>query len=316
MIAHATKKIHNYWEVWTQKRNRPGNPQTLNSRNVYVLPSRFGWAYALVVLTLFFSAINYQINTIFLMAFLLVIIGMASAWEAQENLKNLAFKFIALEDAQEGMPAKLTLFIHTNNKARFGLDFQIASQAVVHFEKIPPEGLQVIIPIESTKRGYFSLPRIYISSRYPLGIFRVWAYAYFYEHYYVYPRPVNPGFWPNYFLDQNTTKKHRLGEEEFYDLKSAENPWRTPNLIAWKIAAKGQGWYLKTMSSYEDYCWIFKLTDLPGNDLELKLQQLSYWLQTAEANGQIYGLELSATQTSFSRGNEHLRHCLRQLAFY
>lgn len=107
------------------------------------------------------------------------------------------------------------------------------------------------------------------------------------------------------------------GDEELYDLKQVENPWIEPKLIAWKIAAKGQGWYLKTMASSEVDFWLFKLNDLPSQDVELKLQNLSYWLQTAESNNLIYGLELTpSSPTRLSHGITHLQYCLRQLALY
>jgi uncharacterized protein (DUF58 family) len=316
ITQQVRKKFNRYWERWVKKRNRLGDPQTVHSRNLYILPSGFGWAYGIVVVTLFFGAINYQISTMFLMTFILAIMGLISAWEAHGNLKNLSFQFISIDDAQQETPAKITLLIEANNKIRFGVDFQIALQAKIRLEKIPPEGLQFVIPIETAARGYFQLPPITISGHFPFGIFGVWSYVYFDEHYYVYPKSVNPGFWPNPCSDQNIKMKHAPGDEEFYDLKQVENPWAVPNLIAWKIAAKGQGWYLKTMDSNEVDYWLFKLNDLPTKDLELKLQYLSYWLQTAELNNQIYALELTASPTEFSHGKTHLQHCLRQLALY
>jgi hypothetical protein len=317
VITQLTRNFKRSWEGWVKKRNRLGNnPQTLNSRNLYVLPSGFGWAYGLVVFTLFIGAVNSQINAIFFMTFLLAIIGMISALEAHANLKNLSFKFIAIEDAQQGIPAKIKLFIQANNKIRFGVEFQIALQPKTRLEKIPSEGLHFIVPIETATRGYFLLPPIIISGLFPFGIFRVWSYAYFEEHYFVYPKPTDPGFWPAPYPVQNIKQKYALGDEEFYDLKQVENPWTEPKLIYWKIAAKGQGWYHKTMDSNEVDYWLFKLNDLPAKDLELKLQYLSYWLQTAESNGLIYGLELTASHTHFARGKEHLQFCLRQLALY
>lgn len=316
MITRVTKNIKSYWVKWAKNRNRIGNPQTLNSHNIYVLPSRFGWAYWLVVVALFLGAINYQINTIFFMTFLLAIIGLVSAWEAQSNLKYLSLKFIAIEDAAQGIPARISLCIQANAKTRFGIEFQIASQPKTRVEKIPPEGIQFIVPIETKTRGYFPLPPIIISSFYPFGIFRVWSYAYFEEHYYVYPLSMDPGFWPDPYIDQSIKNKYVLGDEEFYDLKQVENPWREPNRISWRIAAKGQGWYLKTMQNNEADCWLFKLHDLPSQNTELKLQQLSYWLQTAELTGMIYSLELAGSHTQFARGKTHLQHCLRQLALY
>lgn len=315
MIAQTKLEIKRYWQNWAIKRNRRGTPQTLHSRNLYILPSGFGWAYGFVILLLFIGAINYQANTIFLMTFLLATIGLVSAWEANANLKNLSFKLIGIEDAQQGTPAKITLLIQANNKVRFSIEFRVASQLSIRLEKTPLQEIQLVVPIQTADRGYFALPPITISSRYPFGIFKVWGYIYFEEYYYVYPRPIDPGFWPVPYVDQDITKKHMMGDEELYELKQVENPWVAPNLIAWRIAAKGQGWYLKTMNSYEAQYWLFKLNDLPAKNLEIKLQHLSHWLQTAELNGLMYGLELN-TSTQFSRGKEHLKYCLRQLALY
>ena len=316
MITQIKASSINYWNQWIRKRSPASNPQTFNSKNVYILPSGFGWIYGLVLLTLFSGAINYQISTVFLMTFLLAVIGLVSAWEAHANLKEISIKLIAIEDAQQDKPAQLTLLIQSNNKVRYGLEFQIAKQSSQRLEKIPLEGLQLILPIETTKRGRFSLPPIVISSLFPFGIFHVWGYAHFDNHYYVYPAPLSPGFWPPHSANPEKRKKDATGEDELYELKQVENPWAQPNLIAWKIAAKGQGWYLKTMSNNEGEYYLFSLNSLPKMDIEKRLQHLSYWLQTAESNGFLYSLELEKKSTSFSHGTQHLQYCLRQLALY
>jgi hypothetical protein len=310
------KRARNYWNQWIKKRNPASNPQIFDSKNLYILPSGFGWAYGLVLLTLFSGAINYQISTIFLMTFLLAIIGLVSAWEAHANMKGLSIKLISIEDAQQGKPAQISLLINSNNKIRFGLEFQVAKQSKHRLEKTTVEGLQFIVPIETSMRGCFSLPPIVISSLFPFGIFRVWGYAHFEKHYYVYPEPISPDFWPLRITNQNNKKKNIAGDDELYELKQVENPWIQPNLIAWKIAAKGQGWYQKTMSTNEGDYWRFSLNDLPTTDLEKKLQHLSYWLQTAELKGFFYSIELEKTYTKCSQGTQHLQRCLRLLAVY
>ena len=285
MITQIKKRSRTYWNEWIKKRNPASNPQMFNANNVYILPSGFGWVYGLVLLTLFSGAINYQISTVFLMTFLLAIIGLVSAWEARANLKEISLKLISVKDAQQGKPAQLTLLIQSNNKIRYAFEFQIAKQTKQRLEKIPQEGLQFILPVETAVRGRFSLPPIVISSLYPFGIFRVWGYAHFEQYYYVYPEPLPPGFWPPHSANLENRKKYSPGDDELYELKQVENPWVQSNLIAWKIAAKGQGWYLKIMNHNDGEYYLFSLNDLPIMDLEKKLHHLSYWLQTAEANG-------------------------------
>lgn len=316
MITWVKNHMQYYWKRWTKHRCPNGNPQALHSHAIYILPSKFGLVFGVAVLSLFTGAINYQMSTIFLMTFLLGVIGLVSAWEAHSNLKDLSIKLISIEDTEQEKPAQITLLLQPNYKIRYGLEFQWGNQSTIRVEKVPKEGLEFFSPIVTTQRGYFSIPPLIISSLYPFGLFRVWSYIYFDAHYYVYPQPVDPGFWPQTYPKPNSKHKELPGDEEFYDLKQVENPWVQANLIAWKIAAKEQGWYLKTQDSNEGECWLFKLSDTPQADLETKLQHLSFWLQSAEANHYLYGLELSQPSTNFSCGAYYLQQCLRQLATY
>jgi uncharacterized protein (DUF58 family) len=316
VITQLKKSSINYWTQWVNQRAPLSNTQVLNKKNIYILPSNFGWVYGLLLITLFSGAINYQISSIFLMTFLLAVVGLVSAWEAHANLNDLSIQLIAVEDAPLGQPAKLTLLIKGQKKIRFALELQVEKQTSIRLEKIPIEGLQFIVPLTKSSRGCFPVPRITLSSLYPFGIFRVWSYLRFAEHYYVYPQPLSPGFWPEPNSLQGDQKTHTQGDEEFYDLKQVSDPWTQPNLIAWKIAAKDQGWYLKTLEGHEGGNWVFQLNNSPSPDLETKLQHLSYWLIEAENRGIRYQLALAHPKESFGRGKDHLKQALRTLAQY
>jgi uncharacterized protein (DUF58 family) len=316
VINRFIVKFKNRWDIWIRRRNRPGNPQIVDTRNLYILPTAFGWAYGVLLFILLIGAVNYQNNLVFLLTFILAIIGMVSACEAHGNILNLSIKLIDVEDSEAGRDAKVAILVESCHKKRFGILMGFAGQQTIQLGKLPVESTSFIIPISSTKRGYFSLPPLIISSIYPFGIFRVWSYAFFDEHYYVYPHAENPDYWPAPEPHQQGNKMHTTGDDEYYDLKSVENPWSDPKMIAWKIAAKGQGWFLKRMHSHDIDHWLFKLSDLQGNNIETKLANLAYWLQTAEANGQIYGLAIGDTMIPIAQGKEHLQQCLRQLAVY
>ncbi|WP_131782956.1 hypothetical protein [Legionella gresilensis] len=310
------KKLSNKLEKWFKARNQKGNPQVFGSKNIYIVPSAFGWAYAFVLITLFTAAINYQISLIFLMVFLLSLIGMGSAWEAHANLKELGLKLLTIDDAEEESLAQIHLLIQPNKKIRYGLVFQCIAQEPIIIEEALLNEFKFILSIKTGQRGCFKLPTIKITSFYPLGLFKVWGYAYFDRQFYVYPKPVFPGFWPMPVSLQEKNEVALAGDNEVYDLKQVENPWAQPNLIAWKIVAKSQGWFIKTMDSVEGDYWLFQLQDLPAIDLEGKLRFLSYWVQAAEARDDLYSLKLGTQSTKFSHGESHLKQCLRQLATY
>ncbi|HFR5598828.1 hypothetical protein SCM29_03855 [Legionella pneumophila serogroup 1] len=53
MIRQIKTKVMTYWEEWIAKRISKTNPQILDSQNIYIMPSGFGWAYGVVVLSCF-----------------------------------------------------------------------------------------------------------------------------------------------------------------------------------------------------------------------------------------------------------------------
>ncbi len=315
MIRQLKHRAQQYWQQWAAQRKRAGNPQILTAQTLYIVPSAFGWAYAFVVLTLLSGAINYQISTIFLMTFLLAVWGLISAWEAHSNLNNLSIRVVVVNETVQGMPAELKLFIQAPHTLRFALQCTIDHHTKVCLEQVGEEGVSCVLPLPTQHRGRFKLPPIVISSVYPFGIYRVWSYAYFADEYYVYPRPINPGFWPT-TTKQGAQLHAQASNDDMDHLRHVENPWSQANLIAWKLVAKEQGWYHKTRNAPHYAEWIFRLGDTGVVDRETQLSYLSYWLHDAEAKQYRYGLELDNQRSEVDQGPEHCKRLLRQLACY
>ena len=315
-MGEMGKKINQYWSRWVKQRALSANPQQFNSGNLYIVPSVFGLGYAVVLLTLFLCAINYQVSSVFFLTFLLAVAGMVSAWEAHGNLKGLAVHCLAIEDAYQYDTIKIVLLLRLKRSLCYALEYYVLKQEKMKLEKITNEGAQITLCLPARERGCFQLPRITFCSYFPLGLFRVWGYIYFDANYYVYPLSVSPGFWPKSWQETVGKTSKLAGNEEVNDLKPVLNPWTQPSRIAWKIAARGHGWYLKTMVGSEGNYWLFRIQDLPTTSLEENLQHLSYWVQTAENKGYFYGLELKGLSTNVSQGPAHLTHCLRLLASY
>ncbi len=317
MNTFMTERIKQYWFQWARRRNAPGEPQRLENANLYILPSGFGWAYGAVLLTLFLCAINYQISAIFLFTFFLAIIGMISAWATHANLKGLTITSSEIVDVPRGSPVAVRLLVKSAHGQRFSLHCAIPPQTHQTIDCLPEEGKELTLYLPGERRGCFTLPPIQFHSVFPFGLFRTWGYVFFDKTYSVYPEPVSPGFWPKAASSEEGSHKiSQTGIEDLENLRPVGNPWVQVNRIAWKIAARGQGWYLKTMSNPEGRLWLFKLDDMPAMDIEQKLQHLSYWLIEAEQQGLVYGLELRGIRTAFSQGANHLKQCLRQLAAY
>jgi len=302
---------------WIQARNPVSNPRHLTARTIFILPSAFGWAYGIVFVTITTGAVNYQLNAAFLLVFLLLIIGLLSMWETHHNLQGLTIQCLAVENTQQGQPARVRLLLTGKKSMRQAVIFCFREGEPVKLQQLAADGDQIVLSVQTPQRGCFQLPLLQIYSYYPLGIFCAWSYARFNIEYYVYPQAMFPGFWPATTAGQNLQQSGSfMGDEELYELKSVTSPWNQPGRIAWKVSARGQGWYLKTMTSPAGENWLFRIEDLIGNDIELNLQQLSYWIQQAEQLGHRYGLQLRGAHTEISQGEQHMQDCLRQLATY
>lgn len=313
MINVIKARLTAHWFHWVRQRAKKN---VLDSQSIYIIPSLFGFAYAFVLLTLFFCAINYQVSAVFFLTFLLAMLGMVSALEAHTNLKGLSVICLSMTDSYPHGIVHIKLRLSTPNPHVYVLYCSFDREEERLIDEIKYKGTEVTLSLRANARGCYDVPRLNLKSYFPLGLFRAWGYIYFDEKYYVYPSPISPGFWPKAMGDEGHQADRVDGNEEFYELKSVTNPWAHPGRIAWKIAARGQGWFLKTMMSPEGESRLFCLDDLPGLDIELNLQHLSYWLHESERDGSGYGLELKGVQTKLSKGQAHLADCLRQLALY
>lgn len=303
---------------WVARRNPIQNPYHLTSHNLYIFPSSFGWLFALIVFSITTGAINYQLNAAYLLVFILIALGLLSMWQSHQNLKGLSLQCLSIEDSEQGTPAKVSLVLQEKNIPSYNLKFYINNHLVNQLGALPIEGQKITLPLETPKRGVYQIPPIKLLSTFPFGIFNVWSYLRFDTNYFVYPAATNPGFWPKaQALDsQQDSTVEDIGDDELYELQPVENPWVQAGRVAWKISARGQGWFLKKMARSEKESWVFSLEDTKSEDIEKSLEYLSYWIQEAERNNQSYCLMIKNKNTGIGHGSTHMRRCLRLLAAY
>ena len=168
-------RFNNYWTRWFRKRALSRRSQRFDSGNLYILPSKFGWSYGLVLLTLFLCAINYQVSSVFFLTFLLVMAGMISAWEAHLNLRGLSVHCVSIDDAHQNEMVKVVLLLTLERKLCYALDYHFVNQEALEIEKITDKGTHITLWVSASERGCFELPRITFFSYFPFGLFRVWG---------------------------------------------------------------------------------------------------------------------------------------------
>src|SRR5690606_3918739 len=110
---------------------------TLTQGNVYILPSRAGWAMLATLIVLLIAAINYQLNLGYLLTFLLAGSAAASMVLGHGNLRGLQLSLTSSGQANTPggcfahAPCPVHLKLHNARKSRrwgIGLALRDASQ--------------------------------------------------------------------------------------------------------------------------------------------------------------------------------------------
>ena len=82
-------EMSDFWRRLLQKDRAESGTITLNQRRVYIVPTRSGFVFALILLAMLFGAINYQNSLAFALTFLLAGLAIVSMVHAVRNLYRL-----------------------------------------------------------------------------------------------------------------------------------------------------------------------------------------------------------------------------------
>lgn len=292
----------------------------INRRQLYILPTRIGWYYAMILLALLAIAIKYNNQAAFMMLFLLVAVGIIAMHYTNNNIIRLELNGGAAKNIFVGDHAEFPVQIkNQSDKARQAVWLVCAGfKQVFDLPEATSKDLKIKLP--TVKRGLFLCPEMVLSSQFPLGIFFCWSKRHdIQERCIVYPQPIDLIPFPDSgdSQSQEQSKSHIRNNSADYSGMKAYQPGDRPRDIHWPSLAKTHK--LVTIqhddqpSSSVNLSWF----SLPSNmNTEDRLSQLCYWLIDAEKNGQRYQLEMPNHTIGFNNGTTHLNECLSVLALW
>ena len=307
---------------WFAKRAPRQDSATLSLRNVYIFFSREGALFALLLIITFIAGINYANNLVLGLCFYLASVWVISFHLTFAHVIGLKIQLLEVTVAEAGSPAWVTLKVtSTSAKPRRQLSFtfeqQLAnsnqakesgwaeesSQAAVHeggasssipayaYSHILPSisGEHIIkLPVMTQQRGRMILPRLKISSVYPLGIMRAWSYVYFATPAWVTPKPWAFDWQAQYIVasDEAAVQSHHViqGQHDF-DRLDDYTPGQSLARVSWPHVARGQGMLTKHFADPVGQELRLDYADMPAAHHEQKLSQLAYALQKMPTNG-------------------------------
>lgn len=314
---------------WLNKRVPPKTEHVLNMRNIFIFPSRFGWLFFILCIGLFLLGTNYQNNLMLFLCYTLLSLSLIILFVTYTNLSGIKIKAgvppLVCEGDQLHIPLRF-INKHTETrhpKANGILHLALWPRTIEQTYDFNSETQDTHLLVSCPARGYFSLPRLTLSSYYPLGIFRCWTHLSFGLRYYVFPKPVACETLIRVANESDTSEtaqppsklKHVAANEDFEGL--SQHQLSMPmHRIAWKLFAKGRGLHDKQFSSVQRETGWLSWHDYYDGDIENTLGKLCFQVMRLHQTKSEYGLILPEKTIQPGSGDEHYHECVKALATY
>lgn len=292
----------------------------IERRDLYILPTRIGWYYSLILIALFAIAVKFDNQAAFMMLFILTAVGLIAMVYTHNNVIGLGLSAQPATTVFVGEPANFTLTVHNlSNKPRNAIWLMSAGvQQLVNLEANQHSSYDLKFP--TLQRGYLNCEQTTLTSHYPIGVFFCWTRRYdSQQRCLVYPQPLDLMPLP---ADGSNTGKQvatpniQIGAEDFAGMKNYQPGDRVRD-IHWPSLAKSNKLisvqHESQNSSSVNLSW-FTLPHSMG--VENRLSQLCYWIVMAEQQGLRYQLEMPSHIIEYDSGLSHYHECLSVLALW
>jgi len=323
-VLTAPWNVRAHVRAWLTARLPRTDSQLLTQGNVYILPTRAGWMFALTLVVLLLASINYQLNLGYVLTFLLAGSGVVSMHITHGTLRGLTLHLRPVTPAFAGGTAVLDVVMSSPSSARFGIGLRLldAPASTLAWTNVPAGGqAKAHVSFVPATRGLHDVPTLSAESRFPLGLFRAWTVWRPVARLLVYPAievdaPALPAARP---VTGATLQARRSvgGEIEGVRAYRRGDPLK---LIAWKKAAQAieTGAELvsrDTSTSARQELWL-DWAACARLAPEQRLSRLAAWTLAADRADTDYGLRLPGVEIEPGEGDAQRARCLEALALW
>jgi uncharacterized protein (DUF58 family) len=290
-------------------------PLTLARRRLYILPTRTGLGFGLLLLLMLVAGLNYANSLALFLTFLLTGFTLVTMHHCHRNMlgAQLVGAIAPPTFAQRDGTLSLT-FANPDVGTRYQIATAVGDAPPISAD-VPGQGFgRVEIPVPASKRGIVLVDRLHVVTTHPFGLFRAWTWVHAPIEMLVYPRPHGTLPMPSHFGNKSGQRSlTHAGADEWLGLR----PFRdgdSPRQVDWKAYARDAPLLVKEYSAAGAEMRIFDFSSLGALGVEAQLEQLARWIVDAEAQGERYGLKLPGRFIKPDHGPEHRHQCLAALA--
>jgi len=309
--------MKHYWKKWLDRRIPLNEKVELSQRSIFILPSKIGFMFALLLILLMVTAINYQNSLIFALAFWLFSVALSAMIFSFRNLSGLVIKTSHPAFGFVGEHIEIPIRLKSNKRQHQGLEIAWLKEDLREVAIMANKEKEITIPFQLQKRGHLETPKLSLKSYYPFGLYKCWTWLSLKTPGVVFPKPIFSPFIAGEGEGNDTQSDISLsvGNDEFMGFRNYQVGDSLKH-VAWKYLAKGKGLLSKEYDSQQLSMQWLDWHSLQNMSLESRLSHLCGWVLQAEQEGRAYGLRLPTITIQPGQGDQHRTHCLTQLALY
>jgi uncharacterized protein (DUF58 family) len=312
---------------WWLNRLPHSDTWLLTQRNVYILPTRAGLAFALTLMLMLVASINYQLNLGYALTFLLSGAGLVSMHLTHNNLRGLTLHLRPAAPVFAGEAALMEVVFSNTGRVRHALALRrLAPEATTQDTRdgaaswawcdVPAQGqASSHVGLVPPHRGWHAVPPLVVETVFPFGLFKAWTLWRPAARVLAWPRAEHPAPALPLSGQQAGDEQHaRAGRGSEMD---GVRPWKrgdSMRQVVWKkVARSGEMVSRETAGSASREFWLdWQYCGVAG--VEQRLSRLTAWALAAEREGLDYGLRLPGRELPPGQGEAHQRLVLEALA--
>ena len=306
--------------VWRRIFNRidvEHGPITLDRQRIFILPTRHGLMFAVLLLLMLVGSINYTLSLGFVLTFLLGGMALVAILHTYRNLAHLVVSAGKTTPVFAGEQASFALCLNGSGTAeRYAVGVMLGKQPPLFVDVPADVTVTAAIALHAPQRGILRLGQLTLFTRFPLGLFHAWSKLDLAMTCIVYPQPDSaklPQLTGVHGPGDRTIAAE--GSDDFRGMRPY-HPGDSLSHVAWKAMAQGRGMLTKQFSGQaRPELWL-DWDDLAGMPDEARLSRLCRWVLDAQNAGLNYGLRIPGTTVTPGNGEAHQRTCLEALALF
>jgi uncharacterized protein (DUF58 family) len=307
--------LNRWFSLWIKRRGPVKPPLKLGYRQIFILPTRFGWLLGLLMFGMLMGSLNFNNNLGLLTTFIVAGLAINSMLLAYRNLRGLGILHCQAAPVFAGQAARLEVSLAgEEGLARPGLELRGFGK-VTRFD-LPGNGrVEAAIDVPTQVRGWLDPGRLRVQTSHPIGLFESWSWFWPEKAILVWPQPASqaPPL-PRGSGSETGQQLQREPEgESFYSLRR----WRSGDplhRIAWKASQRHQTLLSREFRAEHADHLRLDLNQTPGQDLEERISVMTAWVLQAEREDLHWTLSLGQQQLGPDHGPGHAHRCLRALA--